>query len=339
MKIYDVRFCKKEELPLLLTFIKNHWQEDHIFLKSKEVLNFQHYDFQRSRYNFIIGYNKLSNEIDGLVGLIPISHYDPDLNMFNDTWGGIWKVRTDIKNEEIANLGAKLFGIFDQYNSHGSIGMSKIATILHKIRKYKIGSLNQYFILNEKIKDHKVAIVKEYFRQIDFPRFSKEISISKIEDISSFKDFDDVYSPKKSINYLKNRFQRHPIYKYEFWEINDGINIAILVTRKIFLNNASVIRIVDVLGKLENFNSLFHQFQNILQNENSEYIDILNHGIAQEVFLKIGFEKLNLDGDLIIPNYFEPFFCKNIEINFAFRALDDYVIFKADADQDRPSLI
>jgi hypothetical protein len=339
MGIYDVRFCKQEELPLLLTFIKDHWQVDHIFVKSIEMLNFQHLDYECSRYNFIIGFNNISNEIDGIVGLIPIGHFDPDLNMHNDTWGGIWKVRTDIKNDEISNLGAKLFGIFDQYNSHGSIGMSKIATILHKIRKYKIGTLNQYYILNEKIKENKVAIVKEGFRQIDFPRFSNEVFITKIEDISNFNDFDDVYKPKKSVNYLKNRFQFHPIYKYEFWEIKQNNCLAIIVTRKISFNNSSIIRIVDVYGKLENFSSLYYPFQELLNNEKAEYIDLLNFGLDSKIFDILGFKKLDINGLNIIPNYFEPFLQKNIEINCAYRSIDNYVIFKADADQDRPSII
>ena len=47
----------------------------------------------------------------------------------------------------------------------------------------------------------------------------------------------------------------------------------------------------------------------------------------------------NIKDDIIIPNYFEPFVRENIEINCAFRSQLDYIIFKADADQDRPSII
>jgi hypothetical protein len=83
MNIYEIRYCKKEELPLLVNFIKNHWQEDHIFVKSVEMLVFQHFDSKLSRYNFIIGFNKTSNEIDGLVGIIPLSHFDSNLELYN----------------------------------------------------------------------------------------------------------------------------------------------------------------------------------------------------------------------------------------------------------------
>ena len=341
MQIYDIRFCKKVELPLLVDFIKNHWQSDHVFVKSIEMIDFQHLDIKYNRYNFIIGYNMLTKQIDGILGIIPLSHFDQELNKYKDTWGGIWKVRSDVKNEEISNLGANLFSFFNDYNTHGSIGMSKIPTVLHKIRKYKTGVLNQYFILNNKMIDFKIAKVTDFVVNNVVESNRNNARIKMISDIVKLKDadFTEIYFPRKSIKYLYNRFQKHPIYKYKFWEISDYKSKVIIVTRKIFINNASVIRIVDVYGRLENFNSLFQQFQEVLQIENAEYIDILNFGISKEVFYKIGFQKLNIKDDIIIPNYFEPFVRENIELNCAYRSQLDYVLFKADADQDRPSII
>ena len=341
MKIYDIRFCKKEELILLVDFIKNHWQSDHVFVKSLEMINFQHYDSELSQYNFILGFNTITNEIDGIIGIIPLSQFDPKLKKNNDTWGGIWKVRTDVKNKEISTLGASLFSIFDSYASHGSIGMSKIAKILHKIRKYKIGVLNQYYILNHKVKDFKIANNVDLIRPSFFEQEKSKTTIKPIKDVLEFQDsdFKESYFPRKSINYLYNRFQKHPIYKYNFWEIADSRSKVIVVTRKIGICGSFILRIVDVYGRLENFDSLFEQFQEVLQIEKAEYIDILNFGISEEVFVKIGFNKLDVKGDLVIPNYFEPFLRENIEINCAHRSTGEYVIFKADSDQDRPSII
>lgn len=342
MNIYEIRYCKKEELPLLVSFIKNHWQTDHIFVKSTEMLNFQHFDSKLLRYNFIIGFNKTSNEIDGLVGIIPISHFDSNLDVYNNTWGGIWKVRTDVVNNEITTLGSKLFSIFEKFNTHGSIGMSKVAKILHGIKKYKIGKLNHFYILNNKINKFNIAIVPSTEKPII--NFSKnDFTLQEIIDIEKLK-FDNIkfiYTPKKSILYLINRFSKHPIYKYNFFGVYNKENIlqTILVTRIISMYNSRVIRIVDVYGSLDIIENLYLEFQKLLQSEMCEYIDILNYGIDDDVFKKIGFNILDLKGDIIIPNYFEPFLQENIEINCAHNSYDDYVIFKADADQDRPSII
>jgi hypothetical protein len=341
MQVYDIRYCKSVDLPLLIDFIKNYWQSDHIFVKSAKMIDFQHLDKKNNRYNFVIGYNKITNQIDGILGIIPVSHFDEELEKYKDTWGGIWKVRSDIKNEEISNLGTNLFSFFNQYDTHGSIGMSKVASVLHKIMKYKTGVLYQYYILNNKTVDFKIAIVPEAYRGNEVRSRINNARIKKINDILKYNNSEirEVYFPCKSIKYLYNRFQKHPIYKYNFWEISDGTTKAIIVTRKISINASSVIRIVDVYGKLENFDSLFEQFQELLQVENAEYIDILNFGIQKEVFDNLGFQKLSFESDLIIPNYFEPFIRENIEINCAYKSQNDYVFFKADADQDRPSIL
>jgi hypothetical protein len=283
----------------------------------------------------------LTKQIDGILGIIPLSHFDQELNKYKDTWGGIWKVRSDVKNEEISNLGANLFSFFNNYNTHGSIGMSKIATVLHKIRKYKTGVLNQYFILNNKMIDFKIAKVTDFVINNVVESNRNNARIKMISDILKHRDadFTEIYFPRKSIKYLYNRFQKHPIYKYNFWEIHDSISRAIIVTRKITIFNSSILRIVDVYGRLDNFGSLIEQFQNIMKIENVEYIDILNFGIAEGIFYKLGFNKLDVKGKMIIPNYFEPFLPENIEINCAFRGLGEYVIFKADSDQDRPSIL
>lgn len=341
MKIYDIRFCKKEELPLLINFIKNHWQSDHILVKSKKLIDFQHLNKLENVYNFIIGFNRISQEIDGIIGLIPISHYDKNLTKYNDAWGGIWKVRFDVKNEEISSLGSHLFSCFEHYNSHGSIGMSKIALFLHKIKKYKIGVLDQYYILNKEITDFKIAQIPKLVPYTKISKKENNIGFIRIKNILDYEDFDfgETYYPKKSINYLYNRFSKHPIYRYEFWEIFNDISKIIIVTRKIYLNESSIIRIVDMYGKIDQFEGLYDLFQEILKEEGSEYIDILNFGISKNVFSKIGFKKLNVKDVLIIPNYFEPFIRENKEINCAYRSQYKYVFFKADADQDRPSII
>ena len=341
MPIYDVRYCRSIELPLLIDFIKTYWQADHIFVKSPKMLAFQHFDSKNERYNFIIGYNNYTAEIDGILGIIPVSHYDDNLKKYKDTWGGIWKVRTDVKNEEISSLGTNLFSFFYRFETHGSIGMSNVAAVLHKIMKYKTGVLSQYYILNDKKVDFKIALVPERLRIHGVKPIRSKATIEEISNILEYNNFEisDIYKPYKSISYLYNRFQKHPIYKYKFLEISDGISRAILVTRKISVNRSNVIRIVDVYGRIDNFETLYEQFQELLDFEKAEYIDFLNYGIPKEIFEKLGFQKLNVNSELLIPNYFEPFVRENQELNCALRSKSDYVFFKADADQDRPSIL
>ena len=341
MSIYRLRYCQEYDKKALLDFIKNHWQEDHIFLKSDILFKFQHYDNFRGEYNFVIGENLVTNEIDGIIGLIPISQFDPDLSKYNEAWGGIWKVRTDVKNKEISLLGSKLFAYFKNFTSHGSLGMSDIAIILHKLRKYNICELNQYYILNRKVVDFKIAKIPKSIC------LDEEFGVNSIQDLKKINNildlidhkFDFTYHPKKSVTYLYNRFSLHPIYNYDFWGVfDDDKKISVVfVIRKILINGTNILRIVDVLGELEKLNNMRKAFEELLESERAEYVDLMNAGISVEIFDKIGFKILDVAGEIVIPNYFEPYIQKNIVIKCAYKAPYKYVMFKADADQDRPS--
>jgi hypothetical protein len=343
MSIYKLRYCKECDKQALLDFIKNHWQEDHIFLKSDVLFKFQHFNYLKDEYNFVIGINITTNEIDGIIGLIPLSQFDQNLSIYNEAWGGIWKVRTDVKNKEISMLGSKLFAYFKNFTSHGSLGMSNIATLLHKLRHYKVCDLSQYYILNRKAINFKIAKIPNSLYLNDGFVSQSTHTLKKIFNILELIDYnlDITYYPKKSITYLYNRFFLHPIYKYDFWGVfddNEKLKV-VLVIRKISINGTSALRIVDVLGAIENLNNMQLAFQKLLVNEKAEYIDLMNAGISAEVFEKIGFKTLDVTGEIIIPNYFEPFIQKNIVIKCAYKAPYNYVMFKADADQDRPSMV
>ena len=342
MSIYTIEKCKEEDLGLLIDFIKNHWKKNHIFVESEELLRFQHFNSSTKEFNFLIAKNNITNEVDGVNGLIPLSQYDSELSKYNDTWGGIWKVRSDVNNNEIGLLGLFLFEEFKKYSSHGGAGLSNIAAKLITKMRYNLCIINQYYILNDEFTDFKIASIPEKIKQAEKTIIESKFSIKKIEDISNIseKTVAAYYRPYKSLKYLVNRFQKHPIYKYSFLGIYNDVNIlqTILVTRAIEINESKVLRIVDVLGSLDDLGSLKSCFLNILNEELAEYIDFTNYGIPIDTIKSLGFEKLDTNKSVIIPNYFEPFVKKNIIIQGCYKAKFDYSIFKADADQDRPSL-
>ena len=127
------------------------------------------------------------------------------------------------------------------------------------------------------------------------------------------KDIQHSYFPMKSLRYLINRFQLHPIYKYHFWGLYSGNTLkAILIGRIISVEGHKVIRIMDVYGKLEGLTSIYSEVHKLLKENHAEYLDCMNYGIDPSVFDEMGFDLLDVNGDLIIPNYFEPFLKKNI---------------------------
>lgn len=341
---YILKKCSIEEYPLLVDFIDKYWKKDHIFVQSKELFDFQHFNKESNEYEFAIGINPETQEIDGVCGIIPLSLYDTELAANNETWGGIWKTRNDVQNDGIGLLGLELFEFFDKYTSHGGFGMSKIAYRFFKRKGYKMCSLNQYYILNDDYKTFKIASVPKEF-SIKTCKETHDDNSCTIEIIENIEDvdissIDNCYWPRKSLTYLINRFKKHPIYNYSFYGLYDTkILRNILVVRKCCINESNVLRVVDVIGNLDNTPYLREHFQKILREHNSEYIDIMNFGISQDIFIRMGFELLDPMGRLIIPNYFEPFEQRNVVLEGAYRSPYSYTFFRADADQDRPNVL
>lgn len=345
MAIYVIREAKLSEASDIQRFLDLHWKKNHSLVLSKELLEFQHLNNTDNQFNYVIALNKNTNEIDALFGYIPTYQYDRDLYSNGDFWGAIWKKRDDIDNDESNEIGMDVFTrLFDYANFHSfsAIGISKIAMKIYKAFQCKIGCLAQYYILNDSIDDYKIA------RNVDMksigigsgfsrePNWSiKEISVDSLKDIK-IKAF---YRPFKSIRYIVNRYAKHPIYKYHFLGVYKKSELStLLVIRIITVNGAKVIRIVDAIGQLQG--SLYDEFQSYLKKTGAEYIDFMNYGIDENIFSQMGFKKLDLDGELIIPNYFEPFEQRNVKIDIAWKAdYEGYVAFKGDSDQDRPNVL
>ena len=111
----------------------------------------------------------------------------------------------------------------------------------------------------------------------------------------------------------------------------------IWIIRKISVNDHACLRIVDMAGNVNERLNIEGNIQNLLREYSAEYIDCYNHGIDREYFSAMGFNEVT--GDTIIPNYFEPFEKKNIDIHYASYSKFPTVIFKGDCDQDRPNLL
>lgn len=340
MGIYKFKVCEREDLPRLLTFIDTYWKKNHILVRSKEILDFQYYNREEDKYDFVLAENTQTGELDGIRGWIRVAQYDPALAQYDEVWSAVSKVRTDVENNEIKVLGSYLWRYLEKHKGFGTVGISRFSFAMHTAIRHKLCSLGQYFILNNETREYTIATVPADYQH---PTGIVESNwhLREIEDINSV-DEDTVpayYRPFKSKTYLINRFAMHPVYKYHFYGIYEGsVLSAILVGKFVEINDSKILRIVDVLGSLEEVGNLYHDFQSILKESRSEYVDFLCYGIDNTVFQRMGFDKLDLEQEqLIIPNYFEPFEARNIVINGAYKPAERYCMFKADADQDRPS--
>ncbi|MFD1178852.1 hypothetical protein ACFQ3W_21475 [Paenibacillus puldeungensis] len=343
-KSYEFRFCKINEIDKVEKFIDNYWQKGHIFTKSKELLDWQHLDVENERYNFVLAIHKKTGEIHALVGFIMSNLYDREIAK-PIRWGAIWKIREDVGAK---GLGIAVKWFFEQNASApyiGGVGLSNDSKRINKKLGEKIGVLNHFYILNANRTHYKLI---ENCENVFFPQVSSRQSKYFAEVLKDkFERFEDYYQwipPFKSPKYYVNRYFNHPIYEYHFTEIRtvDEGGIACFVWRKAEHEGNSCIFIVDYIGNGKEMLGCYGEFQQLLISNNAEYISFYNYGFKEEYFYNAGFRNVK-DSNIIVPMYFEPFVKKNVELDYHYYANDNEdnceILFKGDADQDRPNQI
>lgn len=329
-KSHTVRLCLESEYEKLIDFLKNQWSENHIFVKSKKMLDFQHLNLENKVYNFVVAYNEQTENFDAVLGFIPLSRYDKNLN-HNDFWLALWKVKEEYKKY---GIGLELLFYFNRTfepHSLSAVGISDVAKRIYRAFRYNIGVLEHFYIKNPHCENFKIADFKQ-----NCTKFKSEDVKLKPVDITKLKDSFVKFHPQKSINFLINRYIKHPIYHYEIYGIfKKNLLVSLCVFRKIEANGGICLRIVDWLGDF--VPNCYYAFLDLLLEFNAEYIDLLCLG-SKEKILKMGFCLKGVDE--LIPNYFEPFLKQNVSIEYAYKSKQDfYTIFKGDSDQDRPSMI
>ncbi|MEG0617036.1 MAG: hypothetical protein RR508_05660 [Oscillospiraceae bacterium] len=145
--------------------------------------------------------------------------------------------------------------------------------------------------------------------------------------------------PYKDIWYLSRRYFNYPHQKYDVWGyFKNGKALQLLVTRTVDINGVNVLRIVDYIGKSKDFALLGYGINELMQNANAEYADMYCYGISADIIAKAGLCERKRDDINIIPNYLNPPLYENTEYFFFTSRSDNFMMFKADGDQDRPNI-
>ena len=344
MARFKFAVCPADEVDDLVQYIEEHWAENHIFCKSRDLLDWQHKSRCGSYYNFIISRSTKDNRICGILGFIPTSHFSVSLAKYNQVWLAIWKVN---EGPKYIGLGIALLNFLVRefsVESICSIGISKIVRPIYKDLGFTLGKLSQLALMNSAIENFRVATSAKILHSPDLVA-QKDFELKEINQSAAMTDLlsPNLYhhSTIKDYSYIVNRYLKHPVFSYRLFGVYfQGCLSTFLVTRIVWQNERSVMRVVDIQGDVKSIPKITRLLHDVLEEENHEYIDILQFGLPEKNFLKAGFVSANQNKSLVIPDYFDPFVNRNIDIFFAFKSdsnKGNVLLFKGDADQDRPN--
>ena len=336
LSLYNIRLIRKDELKKLQEFLDVYWKENHILCVSDAMFEFQHGKAENGLYDFLVAEHIETSEFHAVLGFINSSTYDGgDWNHPSSIWGAVWKVRDDVHNKEISKIGLGiLFHLIKMFPDvpYCTSGLSRFAKSIYDAIHFHFSTMTQYYIANPCCHEFKIAahpVVKSA------PDASLNV---KMRALTEIPEIDCMYLPQKNKAYIEGRYVNHPFYRYFFWGVYIGGELkTIWVIRSIEVNQSVCLRIVDMIGQFNYSDSLLTEAGKLLCQYKAEYMDCYNFGIDSSVFAQWGFTVLG--GDTIIPNYFEPYERCNVDLHCAYYASSPVVMFKADGDQDRPSII
>jgi hypothetical protein len=341
---YSISFCTVDEVHDLKKFIDVHWKKNHPLSVSDALLDWQHYDKKNQIYNFVIGRNRITGEIDGILGFIPTYQFDDDLRDNKDIWLAIWKKRVDVHAE---GLGIALFFYLQNHLTPRSIvscGLSTMVVPLYKAMRFTIGKLNHHYIINNNIQDfYLIENFDGIYSSMDKIEGVDEQLLDCNED-NFFRIANRMVSfqqqfPTKSLKYLYNRYIKHPIYQYKVYALEKYDEIlGFLVVRVATFKDNNALRMVEFYGDSSHLAGMYILLEQLLIKHNAEYLDYYNLGISDENLKLAGFLNRK-ESNVIVPNYFEPFERKNVDLDYAYKADVTVTIQKGDSDQDRPTII
>ena len=326
------------DLPQLMHYVEREWKPGHIFARDAD---FFRYEYQcGDSLNFIISENS-RGAINGMLGFIPSSSSDDC-----DVWTTMWKVSRDTGNPL---LGIQLLQHLKAlgHRTVMSLGINQKTIGIYRYLSYATGSMNHHFLPNKAVRSFLIGKIPTDVACLERPFMrSTLISLRNVswEDIPS--DFllgmNSHFLPRKDMAYLERRYFKHPIYRYRVHGIyHDGQLATLLVARIVHVGAASALRVVDIIGDESLLPWVTYALHDNLENEGLEYLDLVSYGLDDGMLQQACLSKLDLTCDqTVIPNYFQPFTQKNISIHFFVDAqISPYLrLFKADGDQDRPSL-
>lgn len=147
------------------------------------------------------------------------------------------------------------------------------------------------------------------------------------------------HTPKKDLWYMQRRYFTFPHLTYHVYAaLGQNALLAYVACRVVDSGQGKVLRLVDFVGRDETLPRLGKALDGLLHACGAEYAELYCAGISAEVLAAAGFCERTENDPNLLPNYLTPPLFENTEYYYFTNRPEQFVMFKADGDQDRPNL-
>ena len=331
MSSYSVRHAEIADKEDIVIFMNTYWGSSHPLINNPVFLNY--YFCSNGKLQFCLAEDE--NGIAALCGYILAN-----CSNVPDIWVSIWCARKDARG-----AGITLMGKMKELTDCHVIACNNIrenTMAFYTFLGYTALRLPHYYRLADK---NNYSVAKVANKNI-LP-LNGSVSLVEILDNTIlekvFANTANIY-PEKDIWYIKRRYFDYPMQnrqKYRIFGVQGASGnkySELLVLRATIVNGVTVLRIVDFIGCPAVFCELGNAIATIMEEENAEYTDFYCYGIDKDILTKAGFTERLRDDENVIPNYLDPPLYENTEYFFFTDTTENFTMFKADGDQDRPNI-
>jgi hypothetical protein len=326
--------CATEDLPALRAFIDQHWRKGHILACDQAVLDW--YYGTGLGANFLLA--KSDGEIFAVLGYIDSDRFYRQPPAQSELWLALWKVRDDTA---VPGLGVRLIlELKKRYPQRpfAVLGLSEAAKKIFTLLRYQVRTLDQLFIYNRQLNRYRLlrGCLPIYCCQT----FLGDVNL--VDDVAQLRDDAGQISDcrQRGVDYFIHRYLRNPFNCYQLFRIELNDTLCYAIGRVMSANGGSALRLVDIYGQLPLLGQALGWFEQYLQCQGLEYMDFYLCSEQSAQLQTSGFiNRAACAGDVIIPNYFEPFVAHNVDLQCAMENGFTGPIFKADGDQERPNQV
>ena len=333
-----IRFATKDDIDDIIGFLRENWSGNNVLAKSRRLFEFQY--VLDDTCHFVIAADDETGKIYGIKGYIPFnSGKNPDI-----------AAALAIVLQGIRPMLGMEIERFLETETHSrwvcATGLNQNTSFkIYQVFKkaYMVDTLKHYYRLSDR-GQYRIAVVKN--KRIlpvetvngEFVHIDTEGMLKSLFDLESYRE----QKPFKDYGYLSRRYFNHPLYRYDVIGIRrsgSGQVSALLIGREVACNGAKAYRIVDYIGDRAAIAGVGGSLDGFLAERDYEYLDFYCYGLSHEHLTQAGLTLRDQKDPNVIPNYFEPFVQQNIDIHFFATDAEDAAVFKADGDQDRPSIL
>ena len=324
------RLAGEEEKDLIIDFVNDNFDWRLPLINRPEYFN---YYYRTNGLQFAVA--ELDGAYAAVCGFIYASRDE-----IPDIWASVFVARKDC-----SGVGIRLMSELENLTGAHVIACNNIrenTLNLYRFLGWKAERISHYYRIAERddLSEYRLC------RPETLERLPAEgdLKLKKVNEKQTerlpFPDSGSV--PKKDLWYLKRRYFHFPHQDYDVWSVREQKkHLAYLVTRAVASGEDGeipVLRIVDYIGPADIIPRMGYALDQLMNFYGAEYMDCYNAGIPAEIWSAAGLDERTESSSAIIPNYLTPPLYENTEYYYFTNTSENFVLFKADGDQDRPNL-